>query len=99
MDGTIALPTENEVVFSFNDNPLLQGIPKIGGDPYTIRDSYKGTSQITNILDFVSHAVSLHNHRQYINEWVWPHSNKTLDFQEKVVDWIWPMVCSLLTLS
>lgn len=66
MDGTITLPTDNEVVFSFKDKSSLEGIHRTGTDPNTFRYSYNRNqqtlsvkSQITSILGFVSRAVSV----------------------------------------
>ena len=65
LDGSIALLTDNEIVFSLKDNLSLGGIHKIGRDPHTIRYPYTRNqqthsvkSQVVNILDYVSHAVS-----------------------------------------
>lgn len=66
VDGTIALSTDNEVVFSSKDNSSLEGIHRTGRDPKTLSTHIRGISklfsvksQITNILGFVSCAVSV----------------------------------------
>lgn len=62
----VALPVDNEVVFSLKDNSPVGGILKTGRDLHSIRYCYDRNqrtssvkSQILSIVDFLKHAISV----------------------------------------